>query len=245
MKKLIDNREIRKIGIFRALQLGDLLCCIPAIRALKRSLPEAEIYLIGLPNAKNFVQRFSHYFSGLTVFPGYPGLPEQEYDPSEIAGFIQEMQKQEFDLVLQMQGNGTLVNQLVELWAAKTMAGFFTEEDYRPDGFFIEYPNFGHEIERHLALMESLGMGHLEKQLEFPLNDADFLAFERLGLGLIQGEYVCIHPGSRGKWRQWPPTHFAALADIAAGQGKKVVITGTNAELDIVAEVKKEMKQDA
>src|SRR5882757_5527 len=102
MKLHPDN--IKKIAIFRALQLGDMLCSIPAIRALRRAYPDAEITLLGLPWAAAFVQRFHRYFDRFIHFPGYPGLPEQEYDESVFRCFLEEMQEEEFDLLLQMQG---------------------------------------------------------------------------------------------------------------------------------------------
>jgi ADP-heptose:LPS heptosyltransferase len=242
----MELKDIRKIGIFRALQLGDLLCAIPAIRALKVTFSEAEIYLIGLPNAASLVNRFSKYFTGLITFPGYPGLPEQSYDVKEIASFIRYMQQQNFDLVLQMQGNGTLVNQLIELFAAKYTGGFFTATDYRPPGdWFIPYPDYGHEIERHLLLMKHIGVSKYSTQLEFPIHEEDIRAYSKLNLDLEKGKYVCVHPGSRGSWRQWPPENFAHLGDICVENNLKVVLTGTNEEMDIIKTVAGKMKHDA
>ena len=89
MDKLIDLQP-KRIAIFRALQLGDLLCAIPAVRALKKNYPNAEITLLGLPWASTFVKRFSNYFSDFIPFPGYPGLiehPGHEIASRQMTGF--------------------------------------------------------------------------------------------------------------------------------------------------------------
>jgi len=240
----MDKRCIRKIGILRALQLGDLLCSVPAIRALKQAFPESEIFLIGLPNASGFVQRFPHYFNGLIKFPGFPGLPEQPYDVKEITDFISYIQKQKFDLIIQMQGNGNIVNPLVELFGAVYTAGFYRPTDYEPEGgLFLLYPE-GHEVERHLSLMEHLGIESAGKYLEFPLTNKDEIELASAGLSFEPGSYVCVHPGSRGSWRQWPPEYFAALADMAADHGKTVVLTGTGDEMIIVEQTASFMKHN-
>jgi ADP-heptose:LPS heptosyltransferase len=232
---MLDKRKIKRIGVFRALQLGDLICAIPAIRALKSHLPDAEIHLIGLPGYETFVKRFNFYFAGFIPFPGYPGLPEQPFDTRRIAEFITYMQDQNFDLLLQMQGNGTKVNQLIEILGAKYCAGFFTPGDHKPDGnLFMPYPDYGHEIERHLNLMIHLGITGGTVDLEFPVTDEDIADFKSLDFDLKKHEYVCIHPGSRGTWRQWPPEYFAEMAEICCRHNLKVVLTGTKDEIELV-----------
>lgn len=243
----MDKSCVKKIGILRALQLGDLMCSIPAIRALRNEFKNAEIFLIGLSNAKTFVHRFPQYFNGLIKFPGYPGLPEQPFDINEIVLFITEMQKQGFDLILQMQGNGNIVNPLCELMGATYTAGYYRPSDYQPKGgLFILYPDgLNHEIERHLMLMEHLGIESKGIDLEFPLFESDYRELESSGLMLKSGSYVCVHPGSRGSWRQWPTGYFAAFGDYAHEQGKQVIITGTSEELKLAEETAAMMKYES
>src|SRR3954468_7834068 len=96
---------LKKIVVFRALQIGDMLCSIPAIRALRGAYPTAEIVLVGLPWAKMLVERFPNYFNSLIPFPGFPGLPEQPVNRLAIPSFLQEIQGHKFDLALQMHGS--------------------------------------------------------------------------------------------------------------------------------------------
>jgi ADP-heptose:LPS heptosyltransferase len=198
MMKLLPS-EIKKIAIFRALQLGDMLCAIPAIKALRFAYPDTEITLIGLPWAKSLTERFNNYFDSFIQFPGYPGLPEQKLDPKAFTTFLSEVQSRNFDLAIQMQGNGSIINSMIELFGAKFTAGYSTEGHYAPDnGLFMPYPGYGHEIDRHLALMDFLDIPQQGADLEYPLTTEDYNALDKLNLDIEPQKYVCIHPGSSG-----------------------------------------------
>lgn len=242
---MLTTHSIQKIVVFRALQLGDLLCSIPAFRALRTTYPKAKITLVGLPWAESLLSRFPDYFDAFIAFPGYPGLPEQEIDPQKITAFLQEIQAEKFDLALQMQGNGSVVNPLVELFGAFYTAGFYREEDYRPSPLFLKYPEGIPEIERHLLLMNHLGIPSVGTELEFPLNSYDYDAFDQLNLQIIPQKYICIHPGSRSVARQWPSVYFAELADYCQEQGYDVVITGTKDEERLAVDIMQNMKHEA
>lgn len=238
----IDRNNIKRIGIFRALQLGDMLCSIPAIRSLRAAYPNAEIVLVGLPWAQSFARRFDKYFDDFISFPGYPGLPEQEFFPQAYTSFFRDIRNFDIDLLIQMQGNGTIVNEMLNTWNAKLLAGFHNEQSKMKSDLFMEYPTGIHEIHRHLKLVEHLGVTPLSDELEFVIAADDMNNFEMLG---VPTPYVCIHPGSRGRWRQWPPELFARIADECADAGFNIVITGTTSEADITTEVKRNMKHDA
>jgi ADP-heptose:LPS heptosyltransferase len=238
--------EIKKIAIFRALQLGDMLCSMPGIKALRHAYPNAHITLIGLPWAKSLTERFSDYFDSFIHFPGYPGLPEQKFDPAAFTDFLSKVQKEKFDLAIQMQGDGSIINPMVEIFGAKYIAGYSKEGHYAPNnGLFMPYPDYGHEIDRHILLMEFLEIESQGTGLEFPLTDNDLQNLNDLNLPIQPKRYVCIHPGSRGAWRQWPVQYFAALADYCIEQELKVVLTGTKDEEAIINEVIQHMRHEA
>ncbi len=234
---MLHPQEIKKIGIFRALQLGDMLNTIPAVRALRYAYPDAEIVLIGLPWAASFVDRFRQYFNRFIHFPGYAGLPEQPFDESTYEVFLQAIQKENFDLLLQMQGNGSIVNNMLLQWGAKHVAGFYNDESFFESRLFIHYPNFGSEIHRHQLLMKHLELPLQGDALEFPTTEKDEKEWQQLRLAYPLDNYVCIHPGSRGAWRQWPPEYFARLADCCAEAHLTPVITGTPDEQEITQNV--------
>jgi ADP-heptose:LPS heptosyltransferase len=233
--------SVKSIAVFRALQLGDLLCSIPALRALRHAFPLAHITLIGLPWASGLLKRFPRYFDDFLHFPGYHGLPEQPFDPEAYADFEKKMTDREFDLLLQMQGNGTIVNTLLQNYQPRILAGFHNAESYVASPYFIDYPDQEPEVIRHLQLMAHLGIEGKGTHLEFPELPEDHKAIKELNGVLPERKYICIHPGSRGQWRQWPPSHFAMAADYCYEQGFSIVITGVADERQVTAEVIKRM----
>lgn len=234
---MLPLKNINKIGIFRALQLGDLLCSIPAIRALRRNFPKAKIVLIGLPWQQSLIKRFPDYFDEFIYFPGYPGLPEQEFNPVSFDEFAEKMRQENFDLLLQMQGNGTIVNEMLQQLNSKNLAGFYNDISIKPSHLFMKYPDTLPEVLRHIALMKHLKLEVENNEMEFPIFEEDIKNVAQLNLGLKKRNYIVVHPGSRGKWRQWPPKLFAKLTDKCIEKKYKVLITGTENEADITSKV--------
>lgn len=237
---MANGRRHKKIGVFRALQLGDMLCAVPALRALRGGEPDAEIILIGLQWAEDFVERFGKYVDRFIQFPGWPGLPEQTYFPERVTEFLEAMQKERLDLAIQMQGNGNITNSLVNLFGARHTAGHYQLGNFCPNpSYYLPYPERIREADKFLRLMEYLGMPNLGDELELPTTEEEKLEFQAFAkkYKLKLGEYVCLHPGARAEDRRWGAEKFARLAEYILKLGWQVAITGTREEKELTSEI--------
>lgn len=239
----------QKVVIVRSLPgLGDLLCVVPALRALRTALPDVQITLIGLRETHVLMQRFRHYLDNWLEFPGYPGIPEVSLSAQRVVSFLAKAQQFNFDLALQMHGNGSVINSFTMLLGAKLSAGFFVDGHPCPDRQrFLRYPDHESEIWRHLRLVEFLGIPLQGDDLEFPLQQSDWQEFQAIVAvhHLRRSDYICIHPGASTPARRWSPQQFAATADALAAQGLQIVLTGTAQEADLVQAVAQAMHYPA
>ena len=239
--------EARAIGVFRALQLGDLLCAVPALRALRAAAPRARITLIGLAWAETLAARFAHYVDDFIAFPGWPGFPEQPCAVAALPAFLQIVQARRFDLALQMHGSGRLSNPLVAAFGARRTAGFFVPGEYCPDTETFQPWREEHEIRRYLGLMRALGAPSQGSLLEFPLHDADRRSLDgvRALRPVIDRDYVVVHPGAQLPSRRWHAERFAEAADALGDDGYAIVLTGTANEAPLTRSVAAAMRHAA
>jgi ADP-heptose:LPS heptosyltransferase len=238
--------ELRRIAVFRALQLGDMLCVVPALRALRRAAPQAWITLVGLPWAREFADRFRHYIDDFMAFPGFPGLPESKPNLAALTRFLTDARLRRFELAIQLHGNGALSNPIVGLFGARRQAGFYLAGNWCPDpATCTVWGEPEHEVTRYLRLMQWLGCGGDDTALEFPFEAPDHAALGALGPLPPPGRYVCIHAGARMRSRRWPAARFGQVADGLAARGWHVVLTGSAQERAIADEVRAHMAAPA
>src|SRR4051812_17611129 len=102
--EIAAHPDPRRIAIFQALNLGDFLCATPALRAIRRRFPQAQITLIGREWARDFVTRLPS-IDRFYPFPGFPGIAESPESTPVAKGLTPA-----YDLVIQMHGSGNESN---------------------------------------------------------------------------------------------------------------------------------------
>lgn len=240
----LADPSVRRIAYVRArVGLGDLLCSVPALRAVRAIRPDLRITVVSWSETAAVLRRFAAYVDDLLPFTGYPGIPDRPYDPRRLTGFLRAAAARRFDLVIQAYGDRPAANELCEKIAAPYHGGF-AAADFVPasPAWHLPYPRHLHEVHRHLRLVRHLGgPPGADDSLEFPLRDRDREGFARLARvhGLVPGGYAVIHPGATSASRRWPAERFAAVADALARTGLRIAVTGVLGEEAVTSAVRR------
>lgn len=247
MSLLSDPSVVRLAVVRLRVGLGDLLCSVPALRAVRRCRPDLHVSLVTWPETAPMVARQAAYVDALMPFPGVAGIPERPPDEAAWSAFVRRARADRFDVAVQCYGDNPTANSVAEALGARHLAGF------APDGWnaavdsalHVPYPTDCHETWRHLRVVRRLGapVRDGDAALEFPVTPEEDRAADRLRrrAGLRPGGYAVVHPGASSPSRRWPTQRYAALADGLARSGLSVVLTGTSAESEISRRVSEEM----
>jgi ADP-heptose:LPS heptosyltransferase len=195
--------------ILRALGLGDLLTGVPALRALRRGLPDHEIVLAA-PTPLGPLLPLVAAANRLHPLPDlqpvrWPGPPP--------------------DIAVDLHGNGPRSHQILEeLRPRRLMA--FAHPDY-PDPVAPPWRQDEHEVSRWCRLVAAYG---------FRPDPADLDLLPPVQPSPVPGA-VILHPGAKHGARRWPAARFVTIAMLLSGQGHRVVITGTAQEKDLAESI--------
>lgn len=233
----------KKIAFFQALFLGDLLCATPAINAVKRRFPQAEITLMGLPWARELADRLPAV-DRFEVFPGHPALPDWPVDEPEAPVFFERARRAGYDLAIQLHGSGGITNEIVAGFGAGTTIGYGAEGDAGMTAV-LPWREDEREILRWLRLVSLIGADAGETRIELPLTDADRRRADDLpgGLAAGSGPLVGLHAGAKDPARRWPAERFAELGDaLARRHGARIVLTGSAGERALTGAIRERMR---
>ncbi|MCQ1946260.1 glycosyltransferase family 9 protein [Arthrobacter sp. zg-Y1116] len=225
---------VKKIAVLRGGGLGDLMFALPAVEALAAAYPSASITLLGtalhaalLADRPGPVQR-------VEVLPAAPGIASGPADPAAVEAFLARMQRERFDLAVQVHGGGRNSNPFLLRLGARHTAGTRT-----PDAAALErsipYIYYQHEVFRALEVAGLAGAAPVSLDAQLPVLPEEAAAARALvspGRNL-----VTLHPGATDPRRRWPASCFAEVAVRAVARGCQVVVVGDDADRGLAQEV--------
>ncbi len=239
---------IRKIAVLRANALGDFLFVLPALEALRSTYPEAEIVFLGKQWHANFLRERPSPIDRVVVIPSYRGVGSPENtreDPAEIETFFRAMKNEQFDLACQLHGGGRYSTPFIKQLGARITIGLKAPEAPELDQW-VPYIYFQHEILRYLEVVSLVGARTSEVEPHITVTEQDRSEIKQhLTPEDFRQPLVVLHPGASDPRRRWPIENFAAIGDILAEKGARIIVTGTESERALTQAVIRSMSAPA
>ena len=221
---------VEKIVVFRGLYLGDLVAATPALRALRRGYPGAEISLVGLPWAAALAPHLVPSVDRFVPYPGAPGL-DGEGDEATLAGFVREMRAGGFDLAVNLHGRGPQSTRLVARFGALRTAGFVGGEgEYPALDASVRWDAEESEARKLLLLAERVGGNSDGETPHLCVRDEDRRRAGELLGRKKGGPLALLHPGASVPQKRWPAEGFGRVARGLIRWGYRVAVTGSGGE---------------
>lgn len=222
------GRPFTKILIRVNNWIGDVVMISPAMRAIRRKYPGAEITLLAKP----------WVLEALRGNPVYDRLIEYDRQGAH-AGWsgrlrlIQALRRERFDLAI-------LFQKAFEAALFARAAGVPVRIGFRTDRrswlltHALDEPQEGHHVDRFLRLADALGCNTSDRRLHFhrtqQARDRATVFLDRAG---ISGPVlrVAVHPGASKAPRGWHPDRFAEVAiGLARNHPLRAFLLGSQAE---------------
>lgn len=222
--------QTKKIGILRANGVGDFLITLPAIDALRKTYPEAELVLFGRRWHFDFLSDNRTSIDRVIVLPESFFLSKEifiySYD-DKMGVFFEDMKRERFDIAIHFHGQDIFSNIFLNQMGAKVTVGH-EQKGAPPLDRSLSYFYYQSEIFRYLELVQLVGAEPHVLEPEIILFDQDKQEARRiLDDNNIRSPFVILHPGSADQRRQWPLSKFAEVGEYYVAKGLYVILSGT------------------
>lgn len=202
---MIGTDAAPTVLVLRALGLGDLLCGIPALRALRRAFPQHRLVLAA-----------PAWQAQLAAGAGV----DEVVDTAPLA--VLDASIRHADVAVNLHGRGPQSTRLLAATGPGRLVAFAHAElgDVTIDRPVVWQPH-EHEVHRWCRLLEASGI---------PADPTD-LRLPRPPLPRpTEPGPVVVHPGAAAPGRRWPAERFGAVVGELVGRGQRVVLTGNAGE---------------
>lgn len=236
---------VRRIAVLRANALGDFIFTLPALGALRRTYPGAEIVLFGRAWHADFLRHRPGPVDRVVEIPRVPGLTAPGTQPGGaiVDHFFDRIARERFDLALQLHGGGRYSNPFVARLNARVTAGFRTP-DAAPLDRWCTYNYYQHEVLRYLEAVALVGAVPAEIEPRLPVTQSDRMLADSV-LPHDGSPWVLLHPGAGDPRRRWPPESFAAVGDALHHAGATVIINSIDDNAPLARRVRDHMDAPA
>lgn len=232
--------NLKNILIIKPSSLGDIVMALPALTALRKSFPDAEISWLIRPEFAPLLENHPHLTEIIPFDRKFLG--KAWFHPRAFASLlslIRRLRCAEFDAVIDLQGlfrtaslawlSGSQYR--LGMTTARELAHIFYTHKITRDQDCV------HVVDYYLKVVRAAGASESAVQFILP---AEPFAVDSVGRMLKShnvksDNYAVFIPGSVHRLKCWPVERFAGLANkIASRFGLSIVAAGTESEKSIV-----------
>ena len=233
------------VCIYRIGNVGDIICALPAVRAIRREYPESRLLLLTSPGPRGLV-------GAIELLGGVDWLNEIiVYYPDDVStwagrwGLLKRLRTEHISLWVDLSSElASWHRQVRDMFFAR-LTGAHSAIGWHFSSLRLfsraqsSLRSFPSEVERLLALVARDGIS--TEQVEFKLPIAAVHHEEVAGAlratGLDQPKIVAIAPGAKRSTNHWPVERFVEIGRRLHGQGFDVVVLGGGTDVSLCAEI--------
>lgn len=244
----------QRILIFKVGNIGDIVCAIPALIAIRRTYPGAHLTLLTSPGRKGVpgadaVLTGAWYLDELRLYAS-----DNINSVKKLRMFARSLRQERYDLFIHLPPHewtnfGTIARNMffARLIGVRAAFGFRLRALiwlFRKTQ--IDYTIGPHEVDTLLALLRTGGVKTEQVTFDLPLTAADRAKAEQLLNQTWPDEtnspVVAVHAGSKQRFKEWRPERFAAvLAYLAKRYQARFLLLGGPADAEEASVITKNL----
>lgn len=247
-KRLFKKREeirpeaVREILVIRTAYIGDVVMTLPLLKPLRERFRDARISVLTSTKAREVLEN-NPYVDEIITYDPFWFYPSKKGD---YTGFIRELKKKRFDLVIEARGDIRDIMLLVWPLRARYRVSYGVGGGSFLLTHIVPHEKINHRVDYHRDIARFLGCEVSDVEWGIYLTDdekkrvEEFLGRKNIDL---KKPIIAIHPGSRKELKCWSPEGYAGTGDYLSEQGYTVILTGAPDEVDLVNKVAGMMKK--
>jgi ADP-heptose:LPS heptosyltransferase len=222
-RPLSQGRPWRRIVLYQNTALGDALFATPAIRAVRRSFPEAHLALLCRHRHADLMALNPH-LDQLLIYRG----KAKSFRP-----LVRELRAGQFEVAVILHGNDPETLPLLWAGGVEQIVGAGETAFSFLHSLTLPPPRRDqHVVDHRLDLVAAIGARPEGRELELPLTPAILAqAGERLARDLPgSGPLIALAPGASSPHKMWPVERFALVAQALQREDQARLLILTTAK---------------
>lgn len=230
----------KRVCVFRIGHIGDIVCALPAINAIRHAYPDAHLTLLTSPGQRSMA-------GAAEVLADAKWIDElRVYHAGDIDTFAKrwslakELRARRFDVWIDLPNDlSTIARQFRDMLFA-SLVGPRWARGWRIDTLKwaaqaqSEHLHFSNEVERMLAVVRRSGMDAVDAEFALPrtAETKDRIDALMRSWNLQSDRLIAIAPGAKRSTNLWVPDRFAEVGRALASQGYRIVLVAGKADSD-------------